>query len=221
MNLNTAGTAIYSSNILATLDAEDFDVYEPSNHTERLQAAWGDTTSSSSVGKYLFDLAIVKGSGVRVIDRGRSVTLSDAKITPIAKYSTSTAPMAKVDSKSNDASLKISALLNTLYRLSKDGNDVDLLKAAFGEVEKSIAQGDLDFVNGLLEQMDLTRIKNIASIGLARVTARARAQLPAWRQFVVGVWTDLSSKHSNAQHLMRGLVPANDSTLFAAKQSIT
>lgn len=118
-------------------------------------------------------------------------------------------------------SLKTTEVINKIYTLSESGSDVDLLRTMFGMVETSIAKGDLDAVNELLAELEPYRVKRIASIGLARATSRARAKLPAWTPFVIGVWKDLTSKHLNAQHIMRGLVSVNDSTIFAKKQITT
>ena len=118
-------------------------------------------------------------------------------------------------------SLKTTEVINKIYTLSESGSDVELLRITFGMVETSIAKGDLDAVNELLSGLEPYRVKRIASIGLARATSRARAKLPAWTPFVVGVWKDLTSKHLNAQHIMRGLVSVNDSTIFAKKQITT
>lgn len=127
--------------------------------------------------------------------------------TPISSGSTK-----KQTDECNYLSLKVEAerRMSQLYLLNKDDDDAKSLSYLFDVIEQSFADHDLLFVDALLSTFDPKKCKPIISTGLLRSTFRAKSNLNAWRSCASRIISYLNQKGENTQHLLRGMIRAND-----------
>lgn len=100
---------------------------------------------------------------------------------------------------------------NCMSRLYLLNDDAESLSYLFDIIEQSFANHDLLFVDALLSVFDPKKCKPILSTGLLRSTFRAKSSLTAWQFCASRVISYFNQKGENTQHLLRGLIRANDS----------
>lgn len=115
---------------------------------------------------------------------------------------------------------KALALVDDIYFISTNGDEVELLRACFGAIEKAFAKTEIEVVNIMLEILDPSKIPSIASLGVARATARAKGNLPQWRTYVAKLESHLLAQGETVSHTMRGLISKDDQLAFSARRIV-
>ena len=112
------------------------------------------------------------------------------------------------------------AIIDDIYALSKTGSDVALLRACFSAIESAFARSEIEVVNLMLEKLDPSRVPAIASLGIARATARAKSVLPHWFEYVTKLKVYLLEQGESVSHTMRGIISKNDQLTFTTRRSL-
>lgn len=114
--------------------------------------------------------------------------------------------------------LRALAIAEDIYELSGKNDDISLLRACFGAIESAFSRADVEVVDALLETLDTSKVPSIASLGIARATARARHCLPHWTSYVVKLKNHLSAQGEVVSQTMRGLLTKDDQLAFPARR---
>ncbi|WP_321819634.1 MULTISPECIES: hypothetical protein [unclassified Burkholderia] len=99
------------------------------------------------------------------------------------------------------------SVVNLMCRLSADGEVTHAVKVAFGRVERSFAEFDVDLVDELLAKVVENKSYLHARIltGLLRSTFRAKEHLYSWNNLLLATREELQGRGLNTQRLLSGL----------------
>ena len=114
--------------------------------------------------------------------------------------------------------LRALAIAQDIYKLSGEDDDVALLRACFGAIESAFAKAEVQIIDALLETLDTSKVPSIASLGIARATARARNFLPNWASYVAKLKDHLIAQGEEVSQSMRGLITKNDQFTFVTRR---
>lgn len=221
MRLNPIQTYMYSSGI-ARARVKDYQVRTDTGDHEMSRVSFFSRKQEGRVFEFVLSAAATGNpTDIFITETSRDIFITETSRATNGNLSTP-APARATDTGFNvggDVG-EAANMITRLYERTAAGDDVELLRAAFEFIEIAIAKRDFQAVDSFLEKLDPTQLPSIASIGIARATSRAKSRMPSWKDYVVRVWATLQGEQ-DVKHLMRGLVPGNDSTVFAAKQVVS
>lgn len=114
--------------------------------------------------------------------------------------------------------LRALAIAQKIYDFSSKDNDIELLRACFGAIESSFAKAEIKVIDALLDNLDTSKVPSIASLGIARATARARSLLPHWVSYVAKLKDHLIAQGEEVSQSMRGLITKDDQFTFVSRR---